>query len=240
MNKTVLYIIICSIFLSSCSIFRNLGDNQDISSGSSLKLNELCDSITYCNSLYISKINAEITFEESSYSSKLSLYSVPDSLIFLTAYSKGFEVFRMAITQEKIVAINRIEKSVIIMENYSTKIPVDFSDLEYLLYKDKLCDQLDDLKISDSSIGLVKYVDEFNKIITFNHLSLLPDSFEFVNTKSDEYIVGERINMDEFTVYSNLLFGSMEVRTSGGSVSFNVEKDLNWSYNQNKYDTYIL
>jgi len=60
------------------------------------------------------------------------------------------------------------------------------------------------------------------------------DKFEFVNTETGKYFMGER-SAEEFKVYSNFMFNSLEVVAKGGEVVYNHSIEIKMDVNRRKY-----
>lgn len=196
-----------------------------------------CERLENYNSLFINKAKASVTLDEEVYDARISLYYIPDSLIFLTAANTGFEIIRAAITKDSTIFINRIDKLVYIYKDNELgyKGPVNFTDLEFLLNKGKICEKKEFLKNTKENIQLDLSAGYINKSLTYSGKSLTVNRFEFFHTKTSEYIVGEISKADTLSVFSNYIFNDLEIKATGGEIEYNRDIPINLSFNRNKY-----
>ena len=234
--KSKLYILFLSLVVSSCFTTRKtLNIPVEIPGVNSL--DSLCLSPTHYKSLFINKVKATVTLDGEEYDAKVSLYYIPDSVIFLTAANTGFEIIRAAITADSTVFINRIDKVVYIYResDLGYKAPVDFRDLEFLMNQGMVCEEMNALIETKDGIQLDFSGDYINKKITYSPNNLKINKFEFFHTKTSEYIVGEITDSDTLSVFSNYIFDDVEIKATGGEIEFNREISVNISFNKNKY-----
>lgn len=196
----------------------------------------ICDSLAGIKSLYINKIDALLKIDDEKYESRISLYYVPDSIIYLSAVNAGFELMRAGITEDSTIVINRLEKMVyIIKENdKGYNAPIDFFDLELLLNRKKFCNQRDKLGTIEKDSILNYSTFNITKKITFDPTYLHIKKFEFFHKKTGEYIVGEVDKENELLIYSNYILDDLIIKANRG-VKDNKHININLSANKNKY-----
>ena len=117
--------------------------------------NDLCLQSDSIKSVVISKVNALITFQGDRYETTVTIYHYFDSIVYLSAVSNGFEVFRGTIDKDTIQVIDRINKIVYfspMKKQFGYQHPVDFKNLEILTNKYGCC------KITDKAY---EYSDEY-------------------------------------------------------------------------------
>lgn len=199
----------------------------------------LCDSVFNFKTLYISRIDANIEIGEENYDAKLMLYYIPDSILFLSVVSTGFEIVRVGVVPDSTIYINRIDKMVYIYRHSDTgfESPIRFYDIELLLNKSKQCSFSKKMVDRNLNILIDNSVQDIKKQLIISGVSLKLDKFEFFQKKTAEYIVGERTNDMEFTIYSNFFVDDVVLRTSGGVIEYDKKIDIDLSFNRNKYDT---
>ena len=234
--RSKLYILALSLVVSSCFTTRRTVD-VPVLDQKKMNLDTICLNSSPYQSLFINKVKASVNLGGEMYDAKVSLYYIPDSVIFLTAANTGFEIIRAAFTADSTVFINRIDKVVYIHKENELgyKAPVNFKDLEYLFNLGLVCEKKDALSETKECIQLDFSGDYINKKLSYDYNSLKIKKFEFFHTKSGEYIVGEVSNSDTLSVFSNYIFEDVEIKASGGELEYNREISVDISFNKNKY-----
>jgi hypothetical protein len=234
--KSKLCILLLSLVVSSCFTTRKTADVLGENSGER-SLDTLCLNSKPYESLYINKVKATVTLDGETYDAKVSLYYIPDSVIFLTAANSGFEIIRAAITSDSTIFINRIDKVVYIYRerDLGYQAPVEFKDLEFLMNQGMVCKEMKALTETKDGIQLDFSGDYINKKIRYSPNDLKFNKFEFFHTKTSEYIVGEMTSSDTLSVFSNYIFEDIEIKATGGEIEYNREISVNISFNKNKY-----
>lgn len=198
---------------------------------------EYCDTITNFKSLSIKNIEAKIELEEEKYDAKVSVYYVPDSILFLSAVNTGFEIVRIGITKDSTVYINRIDKIVVIIKErengYGT--PLNFNDIQLLINKLKLCQKATNFVKTDEGVLLDRSIQDIAKKIYLNSEVFALEKFEFFHKKTGEYVVGEKLAKNEFLVYANFIVDDLTISTTGGDLERNKMQDVNLNFNTRKY-----
>jgi len=233
--KSKVYILFFSLVLSGC--FASRSSTEDVDSPVQNDVVSLCEKIEPFQSIYIDKIKASIDLDGENYDAKISLFYIPDSIIFLSAVNTGFEIVRAAITPDSSIIINRIDKLVYIYKDdpLGYKPPVEFEELEYLLNKMKVCEGFNKYT-ADFDKGRIDFsVQDIKKSISFDANSLEISKFEFFHKKTGEYIVGEFVNSDTLSILSNYMMENVEIVAIGGTVTHDKVLNINLSFNKNKY-----
>lgn len=228
--------------LASCSQSGRLGRRN---SSDLLEYDErtvCCDSLKTFNSQYISKISATVYLGEDQYNARVSLYYIPDSLFYMSAVNHGFEIVRIGILPDSIVYINRLDKAVYIknIDDLAPSSPIVFKDLEYLLNRQLVCDEVDKKQIGDSTILVNRSVKDIAREIYYNVDDLTIIKFEFFQKKTGDYIVGEFTTDNVFVIYSNYIVKNLKIEAGGGKVEYNRTMNVDLSVNKEKYDIYYF
>ena len=224
--------------LLSCSPQRRLRNTPGYEAGSAGSLAGFCDSINTFKSLYISDIDAKIFINEEQYSSKVSVYYLPDSVFMLSAVNAGFEIVRIGVSPDSTVYINRLDKLayVIMNDGIGYAPPLLFGDLEQLVNKKLLCDQPGAARINDSTLLVDRSVQDIAKKIFYTMPGVQTSKFEFFQKKTGEYVVGEMNNPEKIIIYSNYIIDDLKIEAEGGAIEYDRMLNVNLSVNTRKYD----
>lgn len=237
--KVSVILFLVSLIFSSCSVFKrtNVQGPHDVKD-----LVSYCDSSKAYKSLSISKIRANVFLDEENYDARLSLYYIPDSIIFFTAVNSGFEIIRGAIYKDSTVIINRLEKFVYIQKyNGLGYTPlVAFADLEVLFNRSILCNNMDYLSKDDQYIIADFSSQDIKKRITFSSRNLALNKFEFFQKKNGDYIVGNINEQGMVSILSNYIIDDLELTAQDGVFEFDKELSINLSVNRVKYTYFYL
>lgn len=200
-------------------------------------IDALCTSYEPFSSLYINKIRATLRLDNENFDARISIYYIPDSVIYLSAANTGFEIVRAAITPDSLIFINRIDRIVYTRKEAELgyKAPVAFEDLEQLLNKRLICNKLESLVKDGEYVLLDISAPNISKKLFFDPKLLKMNKFEFFHKKTGEYIVGETNKGDSVFVYSNYLFDDVEIVATGGALTYNEDIHIDLSFNKNKY-----
>jgi hypothetical protein len=187
----------------------------------------------------MSRISADFIIGENSYNSKLALYYVPDSLIFISAVNAGFEIVRIGITRDSAVFINRIDKLVYIYKSGENENPppIEFRDLEYLVNKHVVCAFKGVEFKTDGEVVVDRSLRDVRKVINYSDSDLSLRRFEFFQKKTGEYIMGERAINQRLIIFSNYLVGDLQIEAYGGQFELNRMINADMSFNKKKYNT---
>jgi hypothetical protein len=233
-NKNLILVTLFLVIFS-CTPQRRL---QSERRGEILDFNTYCDSLKSFKSLYINKIDAKISFDKEDYDARVSVYYVPDSIFFVSAVNSGFEIVRIAITNDSIVYINRLDKLVYIFKTseFGAPPPLDFDDLELLVNKNKLCNAKVKRVGEKNELIIDLSKQDIGKEIRYSKVDFSLQKFEFFQKKTSEYVVGERSGENDFVIYSNYLMGDLIFQTTGGVIQYDKDLNIDLSVNRNKYD----
>ena len=77
--------------------------------------------------------------------------------------------------------------------------------------------------------------DFIRKKIYINRNDFRISKFEFFNTRSNKYFIGEKNDNEGFNFYSNFLIDEFEINASGREITFNREIPVKMSVNRKKY-----
>lgn len=229
------------LFVFSCSSVKKVAKVSATGNAGPVKLSQFCDSAQDFKSLYFNQANIQIHAGEENYVAKITIYYIPDSVIFVTAANSGFEVIRAGIWKDSTVFINRSEKEVYKIDTYNSNAPppVDFSDLELLINKNKWCN-LQELKNEKGKYILDRSVQDIKKVIKRNESDLGVTEFEFFQKKTGEYAVGERNENGILFVFSNYIVKDLELSVEIGGWLPDKVIDVNMDFNPLRYDIYKL
>lgn len=235
------YVVIFVMFLSiSCSQADRLSRRNTLLLSKTTEKSIRCDSLPTFNSQYISQIRATVYLGQDHYNARVSLYYIPDSVLYMSAVNSGFEIVRIGVLQDSIVYINRLDKVVYIknMDDFGPPPPILFKDLEYLLNRQLVCDEIEKKHSDACTFVLDRSVKDIAKEIYYTFDDLTPNKFEFFQKKTGEYIVGEFTTDEMFLIYSNYIVKNLKIEARGGVVEYNRTMNVDLSVNNNKYDTY--
>lgn len=201
--------------------------------------NELCQRRDTIRSVSISKADAIVTFQGDRYETSISLYHLFDSIIFITAVNSGYEIFRGSVDRDTIRIIDRINKTVYLSpmhKRFGYQHPVNFQDLESLTSIFGCCNRMEYAhEISDDEILFDKSEDFITKKIYLDNELFYLKKFEFLHTRTNEYIVGEKLDHDSFRFFSNFLINDFEIKASGGELFYNRPVEVNMEVNRKRY-----
>lgn len=225
------------LLFASCASLKKGRTKTGIDFGGLPEVISYCDTAERFESIFIGKISAEVEFEGERYDTRLSIYYVPDSIIYLSAVNSGFEIIRALMTPDSTIMINRLDKLVYFHDPHKTGFldPIFFQDVEILINRLLICDHLDGLKVHEDRIFLDRSVQDVSKVIQYgiNDLNIL--QFEFFQKKSNEYIVGELNEKDQLVVYSNYMIDDIKITAGSGTFEINRRIEVNMKVNERKY-----
>lgn len=197
-----------------------------------------CNTQDTIQSILIKKADALMMFDEERYEVTVSLYSIKDSLIYLSAVNSGYEILRACVYKDSIRVINRLNRIVYrtdMKRQFGYQYPVDFSDLQNLISIHYLCDYQgiasDDMESSIKFELDDKYV---KKRINVDRKSFKLKLFEFYHQKTEKYLMGEGMD-DVLKIYSNFMITEFEVHAQGGTVMYNQSIPVKMKVNPRKY-----
>jgi len=191
------------------------------------------------HSVTISKADAWIIFQGDRYEAKVTLHHRFDSIIYISAVNSGFEVFRGTINRDSIIIIDRLNRVVYktpMERRYGFKHPANFETFETLtsLYG---CCRLTDYahEYGNKNIMFDLSGDFNNRKIYIDRENYKLERFEFVNKRSNEFMLGEREEDGAVRFHSNFIIGEVEIKASGGEIFYNREISVNMEVNKRRY-----
>jgi hypothetical protein len=227
------------LLLTQCVAYRKAAGPEKTTASVGLEgLKRLCISCDTIHSMMISKAEAVIVSGEERYEAQVSLYTVKDSIIYVSAVNGGFEILRASVEQDSIMVVDRLNKVVYITavnRRFGYQNPVNFKDLENIVSRYSLCDDID--RARESSFTSMEFsfdVPDITKKITVNRESLRTEKFEFYHQKTGNFLLGERDN-ERFRIHSNFMLSDFEIVLSGGTASYNRAQQVKMEVNPRKY-----
>ena len=177
-------------------------------------------------------------FDNERYEVVVTLYSKKDSIIYLSAVNRGYEIIRASVEKDSIKVIDRLNKIVYrtpLERRFGYQLPVNFKDLQNILSGYYLCDELD-LARDDQNNHLLFEFDEdhIKKRISLDRTILYMNTFEFYHQQTNKYLMGERIE-NGFKIYSNFMITEFEIIARGGSITYNREVNVKMNVNPRRY-----
>jgi hypothetical protein len=238
MKNRVYLVFVALLLFASCSQTGKLrtGNVTILSKSAGRSIN--CDSLQTHNSQYINKINAVISLNDEQYNARVSIYYIPDSVFYMSAVNSGFEIVRIGILPDSIVYINRLDKMVYVgnLDDFAAPTPLLFNDLEFLLNRKLVCDEVAMRKMDNGTVTIDRSVKDVAKEISYEVDNLTPIGFEFFQKKTGEYIVGELTADGIFVIYSNYIVENLKIEARNGEIEYNRDINIDLSVNRKKYD----
>lgn len=239
MNRWVLFILaLTAMALTQCKVANEAQRQSAPVSKGVDGLRQQCVSLDSVQTLLIKKAEAILMYDNERYEVTVTLYSIRDSIIYLSAVNSGYEIIRASVNKDSIKVIDRLNRIVYrtaLKRKFGYQFPVSFNDLQNLIGRFYLCDDLEVAK--DDMIRLVKFEFDENYIRKRIHLdreSLKLNMFEFYHQKTNQYLMGERMD-DKLKVYSNFMISEFEMLAKGGTVLYNQEIPVKMKVNPRKY-----
>lgn len=242
-NIPILFVLV--LFLTQCGVFRGLtkpeteavaDDTEALVGLNGLRV--ICLGQDTVRSVVIRKAETLFITSDQRYEGLVTIYAVKDSLIYLSAVNSGFEILRAAVTTDTIRVIDRINKVVYssaVKKKLGHQNPINFYDIQNLVSRYYLCDNIDDAsELNFFDIGFYFNEPGIKKSILFDREGLNMHKFEFVNTETGKYFMGER-GTDDFKIYSNFMINDFEIVAKGGEVSYNQIVEVKMEVNRRKY-----
>lgn len=197
-----------------------------------------CAAVDTIQSFVISKAEAILIFDDERYEVTLTLYSVKDSIIYLSAVNSGYEMLRASVMHDSIKVINRLNRIVYrapLERRFGYQYPVNFRDLQNLISRYYLCDDLGIARDDMEQQVHFEFDEEYvKKRIYLDRDRLQLDKFEFYHQRTDAYLMGERVE-NGFKVYSNFMITEFEIVARGGTLTYNREIEIQMDVNPRKY-----
>lgn len=241
MRKYYWFILFTFFSISSCSVLE-VNKKQNENEPLLLDIDQFCETQESYKSLKISKIQSSFLIDDERYDAKLSIYYIPDSIVYFTAVNSGFEILRGAIFPDSLYLINRLEK-IVYIDRYTSvnqDETISFNDIELLLNKTYLCADKHNLEMKDDSYIWDKSTQNVTRKINWNNNFSKIDSFQFFNKKTGEYVLGELVKNGSINIYSDYIIGPMEVTAYKGFIEYDIQLSIKLSVNRAKYSYFYL
>ena len=122
-----------------------------------------------------------------------------------------------------------------VKRRYGHQNPVNFQDIQNLISRYNLCDDLEKARELES-LHIVFNCNEpyIKKQIFLDRESLIMDQFEFSHTETGKYIRGERTR-EGIRIYSNFMISEFEVLAQGGQLAYNKKIQVKMQVNPKRY-----
>lgn len=197
-----------------------------------------CASLDTIQSILLRKAEAILMFDDERYEVTVTLYSIKDSILYLSAVNSGYEIIRASADKDSIKVINRLNKIVYhspLKRRFGYQYPVNFMDLQNLISVFYLCDDLE-FAIDDRENSLDFELDDkyVKKRIQVDRKSFKLKLFEFYHQKTSQYLMGEMVD-HVLKVYSNFMITEFEIHAKGGTVEYNQSIPVKMEVNPRKY-----
>lgn len=234
----MIFLLLGFLLLSECGVIKEAINTGQPGLPGMEGLVESCSGSDSISSVLIKKAEAILIYDKERYEVNLTLYSKRDSIIYLSAVNSGFEILRASVKEDSIKVIDRMNKIVYrapLKRRFGYQYPVDFDDLQNLIARSYLCDDLH-LGRDDKQNSIIFEFDEdyIKKRILLDRVSQDIKIFEFYHQKTDQYIMGEK-QEDSFKIFSNFMISDIEIVASGGERSINREIKIKTEVNPRKY-----
>ena len=239
MNRVyLLFLLLGFLLLSECGVMKEAINTGKPGLPGMEGLEANCSGSDSISSVLIKKAEAILIYDKERYEVNLTLYSKRDSIIYLSAVNSGFEILRASVKEDSIKVIDRMNKIVYrapLKRRFGYQYPVNFHDLQNLIARSYLCDDLH-LGRDDKQSSIIFEFDEdyIKKRILLDRVSQDIKIFEFYHQKTDQYIMGEK-QEDSFKIFSNFMISDIEIVASGGERSINREIKIKTEVNPKKY-----
>ncbi len=185
----------------------------------------------------ISGSEAMMVFMDERYEVSLSLYSVKDSLIYLSAVSSGYEIVRALMDRDSIWVIDRINRIVYrtpLQRQFGYQYPVQFEDVQHLISKYYLCDILQHGVEGEERIRFELDNEEVKKRIWWGGSQMKLELFEFYHRVTGKYMMGERTE-GGLRIYFNFMINPFELTARGGETTYNKDVEVKMDVNKRRY-----
>ena len=244
MNNRITYLLLLvMVSLSQCKVYQDVVSPDAVALSGIAGLEETCIALDTIQSVRISKANALISTEEERYETEVTIYAVKDSFIYMSAANSGFEILRAYVDRDSIMVIDRLNKFVYrtpMKRRFGYSHPVDFSDLQHLISRYFICDNLE--RASETGQSHIEFdFDEshIRKRMSLDRLTFKLMMFEFLHTKTHKYIMGES-TPEGFKIVSNFMISEFEILANQGEVSYNQDVEIKMRVNPRRYSVVNL
>ena len=227
-----------TLLLQGCGSLKDISEVRKPALTGMPGLEESCLEADTIKSVLISKAEAILTFDNERYEVSLTLYSVKDSILYLSAVNSGYEILRAAAMKDSIKVINRLDKIVYrapLERRFGYQYPVNFQDLQNLVARPYLCKEM--AYAHDDRMDLIIFefdTPEVKKRIHLDREGLKMKTFEFYHRLTDKYLMGERLE-DAVKIYSNFMITDFEIVARGGETTYNRDLKIKMDVNPRRY-----
>jgi len=237
-RRLILPGILLALCLPQCKVLKEV-QQQEVRVVEGMEgLNMQCASLDTIQSILIKKAEALLMFDDERYEVVVTLYSMKDSIIYLSAVNSGYEIIRASVNKDSIKVINRLNKIVYrspLKRQFGYQYPVDFTDLQNLISRYYLCDDLQFALDDQEEVLKFDWDDKYvKKRIHMDRKSFKLRLFEFYHQKTNRYIMGETVD-EKLKVYSNFMITKFEIHAEGGTVSYNQSIPVKMDVNPRRY-----
>lgn len=231
-------LLLALLFLSECGAVKDVLKPTEPGLAGMEGLAVFCNGSDTIQNILIKKADAILTYDTERYEVSLTLYSKRDSIIYLSAVNSGYEILRASVEHDSIKVIDRMNKIVYsspLQRKFGYQYPVNFEDLQNLIARFYLCDDLQ-LGKDDQERSILFEFDEdhIKKRIILNRNDLNMRIFEFYHQLTDQYLMGEKLD-NAFKIYSNFMITDIEIVASGGEIILNNDIKIKMDVNPRKY-----
>ncbi|MFZ5939113.1 MAG: hypothetical protein ACOYXB_00955 [Bacteroidota bacterium] len=211
------------------------------SGGAYLDENAVRDSICrsgFSNVVQFRKVDTDFLIDETHYSAKSTVFYLPDSAVYFSVVSNGFEIVRAYVCNDSALVINRVEKIVYrrkIMDSENFNGLISFKDLLSLLDNSILCDINWIIRPVDHLFELDMSRDFLKKIYYFDRSVGNLVKAEIFDTRLNEYLLMEKESDGKILVYVNYLGLEGSVGFYPVQPVYESSVEINMSYSE-KYE----
>lgn len=197
-----------------------------------------CPALDTIDNILVSKAEAILLFGGERFEVNVTLFAERDSAIYLSAVSSGFEIIRAKADRDSIRVIDRLNRVVYLMplvKRFGYQHPVSYVDLENLVSVYHLCNDLKRSKETEDGRLLFEFDGEWTKKrILLSGRGPEMDKFEFIHTRTGEYLMGERTG-EGMKIYSNFMVGEFEIDARKGEIAYNRATKVDMDVNPRRY-----
>ena len=225
------------VALQGCSVFKKAIETGKPASTGVEEIQAACIENDTVKSVLITGSEAVMEFMDERYEVSLSLYSVKDSIIYLSAVSSGYEIVRALMDRDSIKVIDRINRIVYrtpLHRQFGYQYPVQFQDIQHLISKYYLCDILDSGIAREERIVFELDEEEVKKRIWWGNREMELELFEFYHRVTGQYLMGEKTE-EGLRVYFNFMVNPFELTAWKGETAYNREVEVKMNVNSRRY-----
>ena len=197
-----------------------------------------CPALDTIDNIMVSKAEAMLLFGGDRFEVTVTLFAEKDSALYLSAVSSGFEIIRARADRDSIRVIDRLNRVVYLMplvKRFGYQHPVSYEDLENLVSVYHLCNDLMRSKETEDGQLLFEFDGEWTKKrIWLSGRGPEMEKFEFLHTRTGEYLMGERTG-EGMKIYSNFMVGEFEIDAHQGEKTYNRTMKIDMDVNPRRY-----